>query len=222
MEMSRREANRLERRAAIIAVARKHFFENGYAATSMSAIAAELGGSKGTLWTYFPSKDDLFAAVVDDTASGIRARLDLAPHEDSAFDQIVRLCRSFIDRGTSAPAQAMMRMIISEGHRQPHVANIFFDRGPRVTQELVAEYLREHFADRLWTTDYLGAGKTLVALCMEGSFYQQLWGIKSQPSSAQKDIDAHKAALLFLRAYGTEELVRSLEDETLAEQKRAA
>lgn len=32
----------------------------------MSSIAGQVGGSKTTLWAYFPSKEDLFAAVVDD------------------------------------------------------------------------------------------------------------------------------------------------------------
>src|SRR3546814_18820177 len=37
-----------------------------FGATTMSSIAALVGGSKTTLWTYFPSKEELFAAVVDD------------------------------------------------------------------------------------------------------------------------------------------------------------
>ena len=54
------------RRAAILAVARTAFFAHGYGATSMSAIAATLGGSKTTLWSHFRSKEALFAAVIDD------------------------------------------------------------------------------------------------------------------------------------------------------------
>lgn len=224
MEMSRREANRLERRGAIIAVARKHFFGNGYDATSMSAIATELGGSKGTLWSYFPSKEELFAAVVDDTATQIRAQLDLDESGNEPFQQIFRLCRSFIDRGTSPMVQSMMRVIISEAHRRPEVGRIFFEHGPSGTQLLVAEYLEKNFADLMWTNDYFGAGKTLVALCMEGSFYQQLWGVSGEPTEAQRDADARKAALLFLRAFGNEELVRSLEERTEpgAKRKKAA
>ena len=54
------------RRQAILAVAREVFMEDGYAAASMSAIAARVGGSKGTLYNYFPSKEDLFTAVIQD------------------------------------------------------------------------------------------------------------------------------------------------------------
>ena len=77
MTISKRESQRLTRRAQIISAAREHFFEHGYADTNMSAIAAKLGGSKGTLWSYFPSKEALFTAIVEDTAAGIRNQIDM-------------------------------------------------------------------------------------------------------------------------------------------------
>ena len=61
----KREARKEERRLAILDVAKRSFLESGYSATSMSAISVELGGSKGTLWNYFPSKEELFAAVLE-------------------------------------------------------------------------------------------------------------------------------------------------------------
>ena len=53
-----------QRREAILEVARAVFTEEGFAAASMSSIAARLGGSKGTLYNYFKSKEELFAAYV--------------------------------------------------------------------------------------------------------------------------------------------------------------
>jgi AcrR family transcriptional regulator len=55
-------ARRDAKRDTIIEVARQVFFEEGYAAASMSTIAARLGGSKGTLYNYFKSKEELFEA----------------------------------------------------------------------------------------------------------------------------------------------------------------
>ena len=53
-----------ERRDKILEVASEVFRENGFEATSMSQIAALAGGSKGTLYNYFPSKEDLLLAVL--------------------------------------------------------------------------------------------------------------------------------------------------------------
>src|SRR6204780_5843981 len=61
-----RAPTRDERREHILKVAREVFFEYGYSAASMSQIAARLGGSKGTLYNYFKSKEELFEAQVRD------------------------------------------------------------------------------------------------------------------------------------------------------------
>src|SRR3954464_10654712 len=53
-----------DRRELILDVASEVFLKEGYAATSMSEIAARLGGSKGTLYNYFKSKEELFEAYV--------------------------------------------------------------------------------------------------------------------------------------------------------------
>ena len=72
----KREARKEERREAILAIAKRVFLDQGYSGASMSAISAELGGSKGTLWSYFPSKEELFAArVLASLCLGVQQRM---------------------------------------------------------------------------------------------------------------------------------------------------
>src|SRR6185503_592547 len=54
-----------EKRHDIIRIAAELFDELGYERTSMSAIAARVGGSKATLYSHFASKEDLLRAVLD-------------------------------------------------------------------------------------------------------------------------------------------------------------
>ena len=54
-----------EKKQEIIRIAAELFEELGYERTSMSAIAARVGGSKATLYGYFRSKEDLLRAVLD-------------------------------------------------------------------------------------------------------------------------------------------------------------
>src|SRR6202050_1736457 len=63
------------KRRAILDVATEVFLAQGYAATSMSEIAAKLGGSKGTLYNYFRSKEELFSAFITETCQGPAIRL---------------------------------------------------------------------------------------------------------------------------------------------------
>src|SRR5579871_4719106 len=57
------------RRRAILEVGREVFLAQGYAAASMSEIAAKLGGSKGTLYNYFRSKEELFGALMTEVCA---------------------------------------------------------------------------------------------------------------------------------------------------------
>lgn len=193
---------RLERRANIIAVARQHFFEHGYSGTNMSAIAAKLGGSKGTLWSYFPSKEELFAAVIEDTAAGIRSNIDVSGPKDDPVELLRRLARSIIDRALSPIVLSMFRLVGAEAGRQPLIGEIFYDRGPRSTQFMIGDFIKENLAEELWTSNYVEAGKTLFALSAAAIQIEQLWGREGALSSKERDQIAHRAALLFLRAYG--------------------
>jgi len=52
-----------ERRKAILAAAEKVFAARGYASSTMAAVAAEAGISKGSIYNYFKNKEDLFRQV---------------------------------------------------------------------------------------------------------------------------------------------------------------
>lgn len=58
-----------EKRQAILSAARAVFEEMGYARASMAAISARLGGSKATLYGYFSTKEQLFAAAMTEALS---------------------------------------------------------------------------------------------------------------------------------------------------------
>ena len=55
-------------RQAILRAAIEVFLERGYANASIDAIVARAGGSKATVYAYFPTKVQLFAAVFEASA----------------------------------------------------------------------------------------------------------------------------------------------------------
>lgn len=204
MKISKREASRLARRSQIIAVAREHFFENGFEGTVMSAIAAQLGGSKRTLWSYFPSKEDLFIAVVEDTAGSVRAGIDFSGAGDSPLEKLTILARTVIERFTAPISVQMFRLISPLSDRYPDLVKAFYERGPERTRQRVADCLRDNFAEILWTEDYMDAGNVLVAIAASEFHFESLWGMSPPPTAKQKDARAHHAAMLFLRTYARE------------------
>lgn len=60
----RKDREKEQRREEIITAAQKVFFEKGLAAATMDEIAEEAELSKGTLYLYYKSKEDLYLAVM--------------------------------------------------------------------------------------------------------------------------------------------------------------
>ena len=63
VQLPRRERNKQEKRAALLASARRLFARKGFAATTTAEIAGRAGVGAGTLFLYFASKDDLLVAI---------------------------------------------------------------------------------------------------------------------------------------------------------------
>ena len=70
VEVPRRARRKEARPGELIEAALALFVEKGFAATRVEEVAARAGVSKGTLFLYFPSKEDLFKAVVRENIAG--------------------------------------------------------------------------------------------------------------------------------------------------------
>lgn len=200
---SRREARRQSRCDAIVEVAASWFLEHGYAGTTMSAIAAELGGSKGTLWNHFPSKELLFAAVLERTTTEFRSQLLLALNPSDDIEEALRkFCRKFLAKVTSPDAVALHRLVSGEVGRFPEIGQIFYQRGPRLTQELLGNFLAGAM-DRglLRRDDPLIAARTLIGLCLYGCHQQLLLRVIESASPDMVMKDADHAVDVFKLAY---------------------
>lgn len=199
----RREARRQSRRETIIDVAAQSFLEQGYDGTTMSAIAATLGGSKGTLWSYFGSKELLFGAVIDRVTEAFRAQLSLILNlHDDAQAALRRFCVEFLRKVTSPEAIALHRLVVGETARFPEIGHIFYERGPRLTQQLLADFVRDAMARGvLREDDPLIAARQLIALCMYGRHQQMLMGTIETLDAEALDAEVERAMAVFMRAY---------------------
>lgn len=108
------------RRAAILDSAAKLFAARGYANADTQFLAAELGVSKGTIFRYFPTKRELFAASIERGLDRLQHEVDTAA--ESVPDPLERIL---------AAMTAYLR---------------FFDKNPEVVELLILE--RAEFKDR--------------------------------------------------------------------------
>jgi AcrR family transcriptional regulator len=199
----RREARKADRRRAILEVAERSFLERGFADTSMSTIAAELGGSKTTLWSYFPSKDELFAAVLDSKIADFQRELDEALVPTGGTEAVLtRFGRVLMRKILSPLSIAVHRLIVSEVERFPWIGKTFAERGPDRVRAHLAHYLEDEMAaGRLRQGDPILAARQFIALCQAGYYIDRLW----RPDilkTADPDAEVAAATTTFMAAWG--------------------
>lgn len=199
----KREARKIDRREAIVEVAKRQFLDNGYAATSMSAIAAELGGSKATLWSYFPNKEDLFAAVLDEATAAYRQQFaDLLRPSKDMPSAVLQFTRSFMAKLTLPEPLRLHRLIVAESGRNPELGQLFFERAPGPTLAMLRDFMADGMASgQLRQADPQLAADALTSLCLGGMHRRILWAAPP-PAPAAVETEARNVTDIFMAAFG--------------------
>lgn len=111
------------RRAEIVAEARATFYELGYGGTTMDLVAARCRISKQTLYRLFPSKTDLFAAIIAEHRASMLA-LPRPADENLPFDKALELIFMIdIDEDQEREQDAFIQLAISESQQSPEIAS---------------------------------------------------------------------------------------------------
>jgi TetR/AcrR family transcriptional regulator len=124
---ARRGRRKQARPAELLEAALDLFVDKGYAATRVEEIAARAGVSKGTLFLYFPSKDELFKAVVHDTISRHFSewQQELAAFRGSSTDLLATCMQVWCERVVLTKASGITKLMFSEAQNFPEVAHFY-------------------------------------------------------------------------------------------------
>ena len=203
MQLSKTKLDRDARRELILDVAQDVFLKEGFANASMSVIAARLGGSKGTLYNYFKSKDDLFNAYVERRCLW-QDEIFTSPRGEETPDQTLRrLGRAYLTRVLTDFNLRNFRLISAEAERSPEIGQTFYDAGPRKGVERVAELLGEMVRDgHLDLEDPLEAAHQFLGLVQNRYFKARLCNAIPELTQKQIEDEAAAATKTFLRAFG--------------------
>ena len=195
------------RRKAFVDAAREAFFTNGYAGTTMSSIASKVGGSKTTLWSYFPSKEDLFEAVVDGIVEeyGDALAVDL-PLDEPVPEVLRRFGNLLMTKLTATPILSLFRLVVGEAERFPHLAKTFYDRGPRRGKARAAIWVGEKMArGELRMGNPLRAVQHFTGLCQSGLYQFAVLGLPEGRDLDRLAAEIDDAVDIFYRAWKPED-----------------
>ncbi len=194
------------RRQSIVAIAREMFLKEGFAAASMSAIAAQVGGSKATLYNYFSSKEQLFQAVIEAYCERAHAVLFESLAEGDDFTSVLReLCERYVQLMTSETVISLHRLVVAECVRFPNIGRTLYDAGPRVGRQRLSTYIKAAM-DKGWlrAEDPATAAEQLIDLAMASQYRLRLLNVAGRPNAAEIAAAVDRAMRTFMAAFAVE------------------
>lgn len=119
-----------DRPGEIVEAAMAVFAEKGFAAARLDEIAARAGVSKGALYLYFETKEELFRAVVEQAIlpniAPVRAMI--AGHPGPLSDLLRLVPERIAEVMESLPVGGVVKMVIAEAGNFPELARVWHDR----------------------------------------------------------------------------------------------
>ncbi len=129
--------------------ARQLFLQQGFSATSMDAIAKEAGVSKATLYAYFPSKETLFASLIQADCEEFTRALPQPDLSEGLYPALRRFAHQYAKVFIERKDIALVRAIANESGRFPELGRLFYESGPLATIKRLARFLDEAKAQGL-------------------------------------------------------------------------
>ena len=141
---AKRERRKEARPGELLDAALDLFVEKGFAATRSEEVALRAGVSKGTLFLYFPSKEELFKAVVRENMSGRFAEWqeEFATFEGSTADMVRYCMRVWWERIGATRASGITKLMISEARNFPELAAFYQQEVIRPGMDLIRRILQ--------------------------------------------------------------------------------
>jgi AcrR family transcriptional regulator len=199
----RRQQNRLNRERAILDAALKIFAAQGYSGASMDAVAAEAGVTKPTLYSYFPSKESLFQAMM----LGKRdVMLDVFEHPSAQgmVADLLIFAWAYADTVMRPEMLSLARLIIGEVQRFPEIGRAYQASGPDHLLRGIMRYLEgQRHIGRLVFEDTELAAQDLWGLILSAPRTQALYMPDVQPDRATLARYILNGLRVFLKAYST-------------------
>jgi AcrR family transcriptional regulator len=196
------------KRRQIVQGARAMFLERGFDAASMSDIARKAGVSKGTLYVYFDSKEQLFEALIREGKKEQAERLVFPGEPGDARELLGGFGRRLIELMTRPENIAYVRIVIAATAKFPRLGQAFYEAGPcHGRGNLAAQLVKLCDAGALEIEDTERAAQQFIDLCKSGVLNPVLFGVTETVDPREIEVAVDAAVEVFMRAYGAKRSV---------------
>jgi AcrR family transcriptional regulator len=173
-----------EKDRAIVLAAREHFLQEGFAGTSMDAIASSAGVSVKTIYSHFANKDELFSKVMIAACTDHLLSSELPP--DSELAKRFAWFREATQRGLmeagqeylrhllSAEQLALYRVVTRDADRFPDLGRQYHENVARGRTGILVAYLRSVARRRSWTRRDATQDAVLYEALLRAGIYEEI------------------------------------------------
>lgn len=193
------------KRGQILDGAHRVFMKMGYDAASMNDVTREAGVSKGTIYVYFQSKEELFAALIE-RAKGLftESVRELLAQNPEPEEGLRLFAGAFIDQIFDSEMIPAMRILLGVIDRMPSLCQRFFAGSPSNAKSVLTAYLDQQVAaGRLNIDDTNLAAAQFIDLTVGGYFKAKLFNdIPNRPADSELERVIGGGMKVFFCAYG--------------------
>lgn len=194
------DAHRELRRRQILDAANECFAREGFHRTSMTQIVAEAGVSAGSIYLYFPSKDDIIGAIAEERHALETALAATALANPDTRQALHDLARGYFDWLTDPAEQKRRRVTVqvwAEALRNEQVASIV--QAGTGQRRQVAEFIRDRqrLGHLVPDVDPDALARVMLSLIL-GFVLQQAWEPTMDADGYRTVIDAMIDAFLLV------------------------
>jgi len=194
-----------EKRCEIIRAAAELFEKHGYDRCSMAALSERLGGSKATLYGYFPSKEELLRAVLDfQVATDADRIMREFPTTDDLRESLILLGTAYLNKRTSSLPITNIRMVANQPAGSTMGKDFYENVICPAFERLTAKFKMLMDEGKLKRADPHVVTMHWKGLCDWDMFEQRLLGAIDGPDPKRIKKVATLAADAFLQLYGPE------------------
>ncbi|MEM9541553.1 MAG: TetR/AcrR family transcriptional regulator [Cyanobacteria bacterium P01_E01_bin.42] len=193
---------RSPKRAAAIEAATEEFLSRGFSGTSMDRIAKVANVSKRTVYDHFPSKDDLFQAIIDEILQRIG---EMPSHEysteKSLDEQLLAIGNAFATTITSRDFMKLSKVVISRFIQSPEWAQNTLKAHARLRQNMISFFKAGQKDGRLKISNPERAAAQFCGLIKEIVFWPELMAGQEPISTRERNAAVKTAVEMFLDHY---------------------
>ena len=157
----------------IIEAALEVFGECGLAKSRLQDIANRAGVSKGTIYLYFPNKEELFREMIRQTCVAAIAAGEQATAGGTPTEQLCTAMREYWKFVRSSEFSTIYRLVLGELHQFPDLAKFYADEVVARLQKMLGGIIRRGVeSGEFRDIDPMVAARMLMALTVMNAIWR--------------------------------------------------